>query len=88
MTVASIEADLAINSIIKKLVVDSKILTPTAKVIIPVIDNFALPLKRIPYIHHPIWFKKDKAKVKIVLNSNNEVNTIILVYMAKLGLNI
>lgn len=36
-------------------------------------------------IYYPIWFKKDWAKIQILLDSGSEVNTITLVYIAQLG---
>lgn len=39
-----------------------------------------IELAKIPCIHYPIWFKKDK--IWILVNFGNEVNTITLVYTA------
>lgn len=51
-----------------------------------VIENNPLfLLKHISYIYHLVWFKKDKAKIKALLNSNNEINAMTPVYAVKLG---
>lgn len=46
-------------------------------------DN--MMLKRVSYIYHFIWFKKDK--VRLLINFDNKINVIISVYTSKLGLN-
>lgn len=46
------------------------------------------PLKRVLYIYHPLYFKKDEAKIKALIDSNKEVNIMILAYVAKLGLKV
>lgn len=43
-------------------------------------------LARVPYIHYPIWFKKDKNWA--LINSSNKVNTMTFVYAAQLGLKV
>ena len=45
-------------------------------------------LKRIPCIYYPLYFRKNTAKVKTLLNSGSEVNTMTLIYTAKLGLKV
>lgn len=42
-------------------------------------------LEKILYIYYLFYFQKDTIKVKIIINSNNKINIIILVYIAKLG---
>lgn len=76
MTIASIKAEIAANLIIKELPTDLKIS-------IPVMEALLL-LKRILYIYHPLWFKKDQVKVQALLNSGSKVNTITSTYVAKL----
>lgn len=46
------------------------------------------PLAFVPYIHHLLWFKKDKTEVPSLLDSGNEVNSIILAYAANLTLKV
>lgn len=90
MTVAIMEAAPEVVSIINNLLVVSSLAT-----LILAVNNFALPLKvtnilpslnRMPYIHHLVQFKKDQAKVQALLDSSSKINTMTLVYMAKLGL--
>lgn len=45
-------------------------------------------LKKVLCIHYPLRFCKNIAEVKAFLDSNSKVNTIKLVYIAKIGLNI
>lgn len=35
-----------------------------------------------------MWFKKDQAKVQTLPNSDNEINAMIPVYAAKLGIKV
>lgn len=51
-------------------------------------DSSNLPLKSVPYIHYPVWFKKDQTKVQTLLDSDIELNGMTSAYMAKLGLKI
>lgn len=39
----------------------------------------------VPYIYHLVQFKKNQAKVQILLNFSNKVNIITLIYVANLG---
>ena len=43
-------------------------------------------LERIPCIHYLVQFKKDMAKVRALIDSRSEVNTIAPAYAKKLGL--
>lgn len=43
-------------------------------------------LVKILFIYYPIWFKKDKNNIKVLLDSNSELNTITLAYTSKLDL--
>lgn len=72
MTVASMEADLAMVSSFK------------TQLRLPIL----LPLERILYIYYPIRFKKDEAKIHALLDSNNEIIAMTLDYADRLGLKI
>lgn len=50
-----------------------------------ILDNSTPTLERVPCIHYLLCFKKNQAKIQVLTNSNNEVNKMTLVYMAKLG---
>lgn len=85
---ASLEMIFAINN----LAMVSGYVTP-----ILVNNNFALLFKDtktlllldyILYIYHLIKFKNNQAKIQTLLNSDNKINTMLLVYMAKLGLKV
>lgn len=52
----------------------------------PSLDIFLL--KRISYIYHPVYFRKNQAKVQILLDSGSEVNVINSAYTAKLYLKV
>lgn len=52
------------------------------------LDNSTQLLKHMPYIYHIMYFKKDQAKVRALLDSDNKVNTMTSAYTAKLGLKI
>lgn len=54
----------------------------------PPADENTLPLKHVPYIHHPMQFKKGQAEVQALLDSGNKVNAMILVYATSLGLKV
>ena len=43
------------------------------------------PLERVSCIHYPVRFKKDQAKVRGLIDSGSEVNTMASVYAAKPG---
>lgn len=77
MTVASINADIVVNTIIQKLTAGPKVLIPATKA--PPI----LLLQCVPYIYYPVWFKKNKSKIQIPLDFSYEVNVITSVYAAK-----
>lgn len=47
-----------------------------------------LPLNRVPCIHHLLWVKKDQAKVQVLLDSSNDVNSMTLAYAANLSLKV
>lgn len=53
-----------------------------------VIDNFTLPFKYIPFIYYQIYFKKNQAKIQALLDSSNEVNSIIAAFVAILSLKV
>lgn len=44
-----------------------------------------LLLECVPCIYHLLWFKKDQAKVQVLLDSGSEINTMTLAYAAKLN---
>lgn len=52
------------------------------------LDKSTLLLKQVPYIYHPIWFKKEQAKVQVLLDFSSKVNVITPVYTVRLGLKI
>lgn len=82
MTIASIEAEFVVNTIIEKFVASPKILISIAKAL-PL-----LPLKCILYIYHLMQFKNNQAKVQALLNSSSKINVMTLVYIAKLNLKV
>lgn len=47
-----------------------------------------ITLAKILYIYYLLHFSKDVNKIKILLNLNNKIKTMILVYISKLGLRI
>lgn len=47
--------------------------------------NSTFPLKHVPSIYHLVRFKKNQAKVRSLLDSDNEVNVKTLAYIARLG---
>lgn len=58
-------------------------------------NSFSLPFafniflfKRILYIYYPLRFKKDQINIQALINSNNEINAMTLVYAANLELKI
>lgn len=50
--------------------------------------NYFLPLKQMLYIYYPIEFKNNQAKIVALIDFNNNINGIIIAYVAKLGLKI
>ena len=46
------------------------------------------PLKRVPYIHHPLYFQKDLRKTRALIDSNSKVNAMTPAYSAKLSLKV
>lgn len=52
----------------------------------PVSDTDILSLENVLYLHYPILFQKDKAKVQTLIDFQNEINVMTLVYASKLGL--
>lgn len=74
MTVASMGAELTIVS--------------SSEVLASASDNTAPPLKRVPYIYYPLYFKKDQVKSQALINSDSKFNTITWSYATKLGLKI
>lgn len=79
MTIVSIEG-VPVNPTTNKSVVVSNCKLPVV-----VINNLALLLKCVLYIHYPIHFKKDQARVQALINSGSEINAIISMYIAKLS---
>lgn len=65
----------AINIIITKF-------TASFKISISAIKIFLL-FKYILYIYYLLWFKKDQAKVKALLNFDNKINIKIFFYIGK-----
>lgn len=55
---------------------------------VPIPDHFTPLLKHILYIHYPVWFKKNQAKIMALLDSADEINAIVLAYAAKLSLKV
>lgn len=82
MTVASIKTVPLVSDIDKSIVILS------FKPLSFIVNNLALPLKRIPYIHYLMWLKKDLVKIQVLLNSGNKVNTMTLAYTAKISLKV
>lgn len=66
-----------INPTIKELAIGPEVLILAIKA--------SLPFECVLYIHHPVRFKKDEAKIQALLDSGNEVNAMTLAYMAELG---
>ena len=42
--------------------------------------------ERVPCIHYPLRFRKNNAGVRALIDSSNEVNTMLPAYASKLGL--
>lgn len=80
VTGVNIKTDFTVDFILKKPIANTKVSTPTAEAF--------LPLKRVPYIHHLVRFKKDQAKIQVLLNSDSEVNVMTSAYAAKLDLKV
>lgn len=78
MIVASIEAEIIANPIIKEL--------PTGPKVLILVNNPVLLFKYIPCIYYPVLFKKNQAKVQALLDFDSEVNDMTLAYTARLGL--
>lgn len=55
---------------------------------IPAPNKSTPPLKRMPCIYYLVWFKKDRANVLALFDSNSKVKTINLAYTTSLGLKI
>lgn len=68
MTVASIEADPIVGLRLKFLT----------------LNNSTLPLECMPYIYHLVQFKKDQAKIQVLLDFSNKINAMTSAYIAKL----
>ena len=45
-------------------------------------------LGRVPCIHYPVQFRKDKEVIKALINSGSKVNAITLAYAKQLGLQV
>lgn len=48
----------------------------------------ALLIEHVAYIYDSVRFKKNRAKVQALPDSDNEVQTMLLAYVAKLGLKV
>lgn len=48
----------------------------------------SLLFKCVLCIYHLVRFKKNQAKVRALLDSNSELNIIIIAYIAEVGLNV
>lgn len=55
---------------------------------VPIPDHFTPSLKHILCIYYPVWFKKNQAKIRALLDFADEVNAIVPAYMAKLSLKV
>lgn len=60
----------------------------TVVILASTVNNFTLPLEHVPHIYYQVYFIKNQAKIKALLDSGNKVNIITLVYKAKLGFKI
>lgn len=49
------------------------------------INNPTPPLKHILCIYYLLYFEKDKSNIKILIDSNSEVNAMTPIYVFKLG---
>lgn len=76
------------KAVLVDLAIDKSTIVPSSKAPALTVDNFALSLKCIPYIHHPLQFKKDQIEIQALLDSGIKVNTMTLAYVAKLGLKV
>lgn len=59
----------------------------------PTIDSEALTIKYLPFervscTYYPVRFKKNQVKIQPLINSNNNDNTITLLYETKLGVKV
>ena len=45
-------------------------------------------LDRVPYIHYPIQFQKEKEVIMALINSDSKVNTMTPAYTFKLGIQV
>lgn len=45
-------------------------------------------LERVPYIHYLLYFQKDIAEIKTLIDLGSKVNIILLAYSSKLGLKV
>ena len=50
----------------------------------PMIDG-SEEIVKVPYIHYPVQFKKGQEQIRVLLNSNSEINAISLAFTQKLG---
>lgn len=59
-------------------------------VLIEILTSAVTPLlfKHIPYIYHPVWFKKNQTPVQALLDFDSEINVMISIYATSLGLKI
>lgn len=83
MTVASMEIVFAVA-----LTTDISIVAPKLEIPAFATDYPTLPLKCMSYINYLMRFEKHQVKVKALLDYDNEVNTMILIYTTRLGLKV
>lgn len=57
----------------------------TLKQLVTSADIFNVFLKGVSYIYYLLQFKKDQAKIQVLLDSDNKINAIFLAYLAQLG---
>lgn len=82
ITIANIKAILIVYAI------DEFAAIYSFKALASVINNLALLFKRILYIYYPMHFKKNQAKIQVLLYFGNKINVITLAYIVKLSLKV
>lgn len=80
-SILKIVAKIKIKAIVVLLIIDPRFGIPVFNT-----NNLTLSLKYIPYIDYLIYFQKNKGNIKVLINFDNKVNIITLVYAKKLGL--
>ena len=64
------------------------VLVSTTSVLVTNNGDEEVVLRKIPCIHYPVQFQKNKEQVKALLDSRNKINAMNSDYVRKLGLNI